>query len=174
MAVLEIENARRGPPCSPPNLMKRASPMVNSLDKSECGLGGFPLSKVSAEAELIGAIEKWSVPILFRSGEILFKLGDPPDHTYFVEAGAVLLTMPVSGGEEWTVQAEEGSILGLPAIMGNEPYSLTATVSRDSQIWRLSRENFHQLMQENPRVCCNVLQILAVKFSLRARRYPNS
>ena len=135
--------------------------MVNSLDKLECGFGGFPLSKVSAEAELVGAIEGWSVPILFRSGVILFKLGDRPDHTYFVKAGEVLLTMPVSGGGEWTVRAGEGSILGLPAVMGNEPYSLTATVSRDSQISRLSRENFHQLMQENPGVCCNVLQILA-------------
>ena len=135
--------------------------MVNCQDKPEHGLGGFPLSKASAEAELVAAIEKWSVPILFRSGEILFKLGDPPDQTYFVETGEVLLTLPVSGGAEWTVRAGQGSILGLPAIMGNEPYSLTATASRDSQIYRLSRENFHQLMQENPRVCCNVLQILA-------------
>jgi CRP-like cAMP-binding protein len=135
--------------------------MVNCQDKPEYGLGGFPLSKASAEAELVAAIEKWSVPILFRSGEILFKLGDPPDQTYFVEAGEVLLTLPVSGGAEWTVRAGQGSILGLPAIMGNEPYSLTATASRDSQIYRLSRENFHQLMRENPRVCCNVLQILA-------------
>ena len=51
--------------------------MVNCQDKPEYGLGGFPLSKASAEAELVAAIEKWSVPILFRSGEILFKLGDP-------------------------------------------------------------------------------------------------
>ena len=79
--------------------------MVDSVSKLETSLGGFPLSRISAEAELIEAIEKWSVPILFRSGEILFKLGEPPDHTYFVEAGEVLLTMPVSGGAEWTVQA---------------------------------------------------------------------
>jgi len=135
--------------------------MVTSQNKSECGLGSFPLSNVSAEAELVRALEKWSIPIPFRSGEILFKLGDAPDHAYFVKAGEVLLTMPVSGGAEWTVRAGEGSILGLPAIMGNEPYSLTATVSRESQICRLSREKFHELMHENPRVCCNVLQILA-------------
>ena len=135
--------------------------MVNCQNKPECGFGGFPLSKVSAEAELARAIEKWSVPILFTCGETLFKLGDLPDGTYFVAAGEVLLTMPVSGGAEWTVRAGEGSILGLPAIMGNEPYSLTATASRDSRIHRLSREKFQQLMQENPRVCCNVLQILA-------------
>jgi len=128
-----------GPPCSPANLMKRASPMFDSV-KSECGSDGFPLSKVSAAAELVGAIKKRSVPILLRSGKILFKLGDPPDRAYFVEKGEVLLCMPISGRADWTVQAGEGSILGLPAIMGNEPYSLTATLSRDSQIWWLSRE----------------------------------
>ena len=69
--------------------------------------------------------------------------------------------MRMSGDAEWKIRAGEGSIVGLPAIIGNEPYSLNATVSQDSNIGRISRENFHQLMQKNPQVCCNVLQILA-------------
>jgi CRP-like cAMP-binding protein len=141
--------------------MKEFGQMVTSQDKSEFELGGSPLAKVSPCAELVAAIEKWSFPVLFRSGDVIFNLGDRPNDTYFVKTGEVVLTMPVSGGGEWTARAGEGSILGLPAIMGNEPYSLTATVSRDSLICRISRENFHQLMQENPGVCCNVLQILA-------------
>jgi CRP-like cAMP-binding protein len=135
--------------------------MIDSQQKTESPLGDSPLSKMLADSELAGEIEKWSAPILFKRGETLFKQGDLPGHAYFVKTGEVTLTMRMSDDTEWRIQAGEGSILGLPAIIANEPYSLNATVSRNSNLCRISRENFHQLMQENPRFCCNVVQILA-------------
>ena len=135
--------------------------MINSQQKTESPLGDSPLSRMLTDTELAEEIVKSSAPIPFKGGETLFKQGDLPGHAYFVKTGEVTLTMRMSDDTEWRIQAGEGSILGLPAIISNEPYSLNATVSRDSDICRISRENFHQLMQENPRFCCNVVQILA-------------
>ena len=59
----------------------------------------------------------------------------------------------MAGDAIWRVRATNGCLVGLPAIVGNEPYSMTATVVRDSQICKISRADFHQLTQQNPRLC---------------------
>ena len=129
--------------------------------KSDVLLSDFSLSQILADAELCAEIEKWSEPSFVKQNELLFRQGDAPDHAYFVKTGEIVLTMYVAGDALWRVRAAKGCLVGLPAIVGNEPYSMTATVVRDSQICKISRADFHQLTRQNPRLCCNVLQILA-------------
>jgi CRP-like cAMP-binding protein len=45
---------------------------------------------------------------------------------------------------------------------------MTAKVIRDSRICQISRDDFRQLMEHNPRFCGNILQILAAE--VRAAR----
>lgn len=124
---------------------------------------GESLSEILANTELCEEIEKWSAPILKRAGEILFRQDERPGYAFFVKSGEIALTMRVSGGGVWSVRAKKGSLAGLPAVVANEPYSMTARVIQDSQICPISRDDLHQLMQQNPRFCCNVLQILAAE-----------
>lgn len=135
--------------------------MGDVQQRSDLGLTEFSLSEILADAELCEEIEKWSTPSLVKEGEILFRQGGTPGYAYFVKTGEIALTMHVSGDALWRVRATKGSLVGLPAIVGNERYSMTAEVIRDSEICRISRDDFHQLTQQNPRLCCNVLQILA-------------
>jgi len=135
---------------------------MNDLQQpSDVRLSDFSLSEILADAELCAEIEKWSEPSFVKENEILFRQGDAPDHAFFVQAGEIVLTMYVAGDAIWRVRATKGCLVGLPAVVGNEPYSMTATAVRDSQICKISRADFHQLTQQNPRLCCNVLQILA-------------
>src|SRR5215469_6802003 len=129
--------------------------------KSDSGLRDFSLSEILADAELCAEIEKCSPPSFVKEGEFLFQQGDAPECAFFVKTGEIALTMHVSGDALWRIRATRGSLVGLPAIVGNEPYSMTARVIKDSQICKVSRDDFHHLMQQNPRLCCNVLQILA-------------
>ena len=135
--------------------------MIDIPRKPDSGLSSFSLSEIMADAELCAEIEKWSAPSFARQGEILFRQGDTPGYAFFVKTGEIALTMHVSGDALWRVRATNGSLVGLPAIVGNEPYSMTAEVMRDSQICKISSGDFHQLTRQNPRLCCNVLQILA-------------
>lgn len=128
---------------------------------SDSGLPDLSLSEILANAELGAEIEKRSPAILISSGEILFRQGDAPGYAFFVKSGEIALTMHVSDDALWSIRATKGSLVGLPAIIGSEPYSMTAKVVGDSQICKVSRDDFHQLMQQNPPLCCNILQILA-------------
>jgi CRP-like cAMP-binding protein len=135
---------------------------MSDLDQtSDSGLRDFSLSEIQADAELCTEIEKWSPPTFVKEGDILFRQGDAPGYAFFVKTGKIALTMHVSGDALWRVLAAKGSLVGLPAIIGNEPYSMTAKVIGDSQICKISRDDFHQFMQQNPRLCCKILQILA-------------
>jgi len=129
--------------------------------KSDSGWRDFSLSEIFADAELCAEIEKWSPPSFVKEGETLFRQGEAPGYAFFVKTGEIVLTMHVSGDALWKVRATRGWLVGLPAIVGKEPYSMAARVFRDSQICKISRDDFHQLVQQNPRLCCNVLQILA-------------
>jgi CRP-like cAMP-binding protein len=129
--------------------------------KSKYGLRDSSLSEILADAELCAEIEKWSPPTFVKEGETLFRQGEAPGYAFFVKTGEIALTMHVSGDPLWRVRATKGSLVGLPAIVGNEPYSMTAIVIQDSQIFKISGDDFHQLMEQNPRLSRNVLQILA-------------
>lgn len=135
--------------------------MIDVQQKSDSGLDDFSLSEILADGELCAEIEKWSSASFVNAGEILFQQGDSPGYAFYVKTCEIALTMHVSGDVLWRVRATKGSLAGLPAIVGNKPYSMSATVIRDGEICRISREDFHDLTQRNPRLCCNVLQILA-------------
>ena len=135
--------------------------MIDVQPKYDPRLSDLSLSEILADAELCAEIEKWAAPSFATEGEVLFRQGDASGDAFFVKAGEIALTMHVSGGALWAVRATRGSLVGLPAVIGNEPYSMTAKVIRDSQICRIGRDSFHELMQQNPRLCCNILKILA-------------
>jgi CRP-like cAMP-binding protein len=63
-----------------------------------------------------------------------------------------------------------GSLIGLPAIVGNQPYSLTAAPCVGADIREISRSDFQELMQ-NPTLAIKALQILAAEVSLARRSF---
>ncbi len=61
------------------------------------------------------------------------------------------------------VRAGAGSLIGLPAVIGNQPYSLTARAGVDAEIRQLSSEGFCSLVKSHPEFCADVLKILATE-----------
>jgi CRP-like cAMP-binding protein len=66
------------------------------------------------------------------------------------------------------LRAEAGSLLGLPAIISNEPYSMTAMVRKGSEVRFVSRHDFEDLMRAEPSLSLKVLPVLAAE--VRAAR----
>jgi CRP-like cAMP-binding protein len=74
-----------------------------------------------------------------------------------------------SGNIVFSLPAPAGSLLGLPAVViGNESYSLSAMVRKDSDVRFVSRIGFKELLQAEPSLYPSVLQVLAAE--LRASR----
>jgi CRP-like cAMP-binding protein len=56
-----------------------------------------------------------------------------------------------------------GSLLGLPAVIGNVPYSLSARAKKGSFVSFIKREDFSRLMLTDPSVSVGVLRVLAAE-----------
>jgi CRP-like cAMP-binding protein len=56
-----------------------------------------------------------------------------------------------------------GSMLGLPAVVAKEPYSLTAMAREQSEVSFVEMAAFEELMQEQPTLFPKVLEVLAAE-----------
>lgn len=117
-----------------------------------------------ADPELVTALAERSTPIPCDTDRVLFLQGDQATGVFVVHKGAATLTMSTITDEPVVVfHASEGSLLGLPGIIGNQPYSLTARAHGGSHVLFISKEDFTSLMQVNPQLSLKVLQVLAAE-----------
>src|SRR5271157_4511372 len=104
-----------------------------------------------ADPELIQALEKCSTVISCVDDRVLFAQGDTPQGLYILNQGETTLTMTSPTGEElMSIQAQAGSLLGLPGLIGNEPYSLTAIARTGARLSYIPREELTSLMRSVP------------------------
>jgi len=88
-------------------------------------------------------------PAHHRHGEVLFQQGDPADALYLLESGEVtLIGVGETGGPAETVG--EHAALGGLSFVTNAPHTRSAVVTRDVQLWRLSRRDFEALLPAVP------------------------
>lgn len=117
-----------------------------------------------ADPELIQALQKHSAPVFCDESRVLFLQGDPAEGLYILNSGEVTLTMTSDAAESIvSVHAVPGSLLGLPALVGNQPYTLTAMAESGARLSFITHENFNSLMQDDPLMALKVLQVLAAE-----------
>lgn len=117
-----------------------------------------------ADPELIQALEKRSTPISCDADRVLFNQGDHPKGLYILDQGETIITMASPTGEQlMSIQAPAGSLLGLPGLIGNEPYTLTAIARNGARISFVPRDEFTSLMRTDPLLSLKILQVLAAE-----------
>ena len=117
-----------------------------------------------ADPELLHALESRATPISSGGQRVLFRQGDPADGLYILIQGEATLSMSAEGGQSlMSVQATAGSLLGLPGLIGNQPYSLTAIGNSGAQFSYIGRSEFNALMQSNPQLALKILRVLAAE-----------
>ena len=141
-----------------------SQPRVMQITSSEPTLpcnGQMPIPSLETifDRELTEKIISQSAEIIPQDG-ILFRQGEPADCLYFVKSGEASLTMQ-AGEKEVKIRARQGSLLGIPAIVGNQPYSMTGSAGRDAEIFRLSSVVFNDLIKTEAGMQHAVLLILA-------------
>lgn len=124
----------------------------------------FDSSSFVAEKELIEALEKRSSTVACSEPRRLFAQGGKPVGLYILRKGTANLTMESpTGGDLMSIKLHPGSLLGLPALIGNEPYTLTATADKDAELGFVTREDFNGLMMSDPSIAVRVLRVLAAE-----------
>lgn len=117
-----------------------------------------------ADSELIQALEKRAVPVNCDEDRVLFRQGDPPVGLYVLSQGIATISMD-SGHDDlaFSCQATAGSVLGLPGLIADRPYSLTVVASKGSSVGFVTRDEFNVMIQSEPPLMGKVLQVLAAE-----------
>ena len=123
-----------------------------------------------ADQELIEALESRSLPVLCEEDQVLFLQEEPPSGLYLLRSGNVTLSMDSPTGEPiMCIRVSAGSVLGLPALIGNQPYSLTAKAQKGARLSFVSKDDFSSLMVTQPSLSLSILRVLAAE--VRTARY---
>jgi CRP-like cAMP-binding protein len=117
-----------------------------------------------ADATLIQALEQRSMSLPSWRGLMLFRQGDLPIGLYIIKSGeAVLLLADDKGHDVEQFNVGAGSILGLPAIVAKEAYSLSAVACERSEVSFVELTAFEELMRDQPSLFPKVLEVLAAE-----------
>jgi len=117
-----------------------------------------------ADPDLIRALMTRATPISCLSPRVLFNQDEPAVGAYILHQGSATLTMKAHNGKViFSTPVVSGSLLGLPAVVSNHPYSLTASASAGAEISFVSRDDTLALMQANPLLSLKMLQVLAAE-----------
>jgi CRP-like cAMP-binding protein len=116
----------------------------------------------SRDAELFHIISAQADKILCEKDRILFHQGDPPLGLFIVRSGAaVAMVLSERGKAVARFTAESGTVLGLPAIVCDQPYSLSLVARQGSDIGFITKRQFDKLLRDQPKIYLSVLKILA-------------
>jgi CRP-like cAMP-binding protein len=127
-----------------------------------------------ADPELIQALEKRSTVISCGGDRVLFSQGDNPQGLYILDQGETILTMTSPSGQQvMQIEAPAGSLLGLPGLIGDEPYTLTAIARDGARLSFVPRDEFTSLMQSSPLLALKILEVLAAEVRSARRAMSN-
>ncbi|MGO8932922.1 MAG: Crp/Fnr family transcriptional regulator [Terracidiphilus sp.] len=117
-----------------------------------------------ADPQLVRALDALSTIVPCESDRPLFRQGEPAVGIFILHEGVVTLSMMSQDGHSLlAAQARPGSILGLPGVISNEPYTLTATAGPGAQVCFVSRDDLTALMHADPAMSIKMLQVLAAE-----------
>jgi CRP-like cAMP-binding protein len=117
-----------------------------------------------ADPDLLGALETRSTVIVCRTERLLFNQDDPAVGVYIIRDGAATLAMHTLDGQPiFSIETPPGSLLGLPAVVSDEPYSLSAIAHAGAKVSFVGRSDFFAVMQAEPLLSIKMLKLLAAE-----------
>jgi CRP-like cAMP-binding protein len=127
-------------------------------------LVNFDASAFVGDVELIQALKERSRPVDCSEDRALFYQGDDPVGVYIVHSGVVALLMRSRDGDTvLEMTAEPNSLLGLPAVVSNSSYSLSAKAKAGAEVSFVPRELFSTMMLREPGLAVLILKVLAAE-----------
>src|SRR5947207_9699362 len=123
-------------------------------------LRGVPLFASLDDAaveELCGYLH----PIELKGGSCLFRVGDSGDAIYFIESGRVRITVTDADGREVILASlGHGDWFGEMSMLDGHGRSANATVTEDSRLAVLTRENFLTFVSSDSRIVLEMLSAI--------------
>lgn len=113
---------------------------------------------LKASEKLRSSLEEAGRKRQYPSEHVLFREDGESRGVFLVRKGKV--RMSVKNLSKLNRDFGPGSVLGLPATFTGHPYSLTAVTLTESEIVHVPREQFLDLMREQPHLCREATDML--------------
>lgn len=111
----------------------------------------------------IAASAEW---IEIGGGEYLFRAGDASDALYVIVSGRIRVVRPVEGGESLMMgELGAGRTVGEISIIRAEKHAADAIALRDTELLRISRSLFEELVARHPTAMLRVTRLIADRLS---------
>jgi CRP/FNR family cyclic AMP-dependent transcriptional regulator len=103
-------------------------------------------------------------PVELKGGSSLFRVGDSGDAMYFIESGRIRITVTDADGREVILASlGHGDFFGEMAMLDGHGRSADATVTEDSRLAVLTRENFLSFVSSDARIVLEMLSAITTR-----------
>ena len=117
-------------------------------------------------AKILGKLEEKS----FSTGETIFSQGDHGDAFYLIQSGAVQVVLEGARSEGIVVLGPL-DWFGEMALLSDEPRSATILTVQDTTVWRLSRDDWDELIERHPTWLLHFCSSLSKSLARLDQRY---
>ena len=102
----------------------------------------------------------------FKKGENVYEKGKHSNFFYLVDRGVIKVYRADSQGKELITELyKEGDFFGNHATDPHSSYEDYATAMEESKVYAVSREEFHRLLAENPKISMQLVESLSHNMS---------
>lgn len=116
-------------------------------------------------------IEQETEAVVLRAGDVLFREGEEGDAVYFVVSGSLCVFVAAEEEEHRLISlVGPGETVGEMALISGEPRSATVSAVRDTDLLRLPKHRFDELLITQPQIVAEFLALLVT----RLRRAKNA
>ncbi|MGW8121460.1 Crp/Fnr family transcriptional regulator [Roseivirga echinicomitans] len=120
-------------------------------NKLFCGLSNLEKGKISAHKQFK----------FFKKGEVIFTRGKKAQGLFCIFQGKVKLSKTGDEGRDVIIRlVNKGEVLGYRALLSDDYYQSTATAMEDSQICKVSRAVFLDVLKHSPQLSHNMIRQL--------------
>jgi NTE family protein len=128
------------------------------------------------------AIERELTPLVLPGGAPLFHQGEPADAVYVVTSGCLGVFRhddddAAEGGPALIAEITPGNLVGEMSLLSHGKRTRSVAALRDSEVWRLSQQNFDNLTNHHPEVLPALMRAVAVRnvmAPVKRRRQPRT
>ncbi len=122
-----------------------------------------------AEPDLIASLRKCAFPVDCREDRELFRQGETTNGLFVLNSGeATMFLEDANGVPVGMTPLVPGALLGLPALIGDKPYTMTAIAKAGARVCFVTRNTFSALMLSDPLLALMILRVMAAE--LRSTR----
>lgn len=121
------------------------------------------MPRYSAPTDLKALLLQRSDKVQKNRQTVLFKRGEVSFGMFLVLRGAISLDFGVDGSSPLNKTYGPGALIGLPATLTGRTYTMTATVTDDSELGFVSSEALKALLLVQPKACQELLAMLTAK-----------